>query len=76
MNLGLNELKKLNGERSPLTQQIIDDALKQTPLGDLIQIDIRKIPIDIEDQKQIFKKLAQDFQVIKLHTDIYDPYNT
>ncbi|MCA0131636.1 hypothetical protein [Winogradskyella alexanderae] len=54
-----NELKKLNDERSPLTQQIIDDALKQLQL---LENEYTNLKIDLtesnEDQRVIYAMIS------------------
>lgn len=54
-----NELKKINKERTPLTEQIIDDALKQLQLLD---DEYQNLKIDLtesnEDQRVIYAMIA------------------
>jgi septal ring factor EnvC (AmiA/AmiB activator) len=54
-----NELKKLNNERSPLTEQIIDDALKQI---ETLETDYQNLKTDLtesgNDQRVIYAMIS------------------
>jgi hypothetical protein len=54
-----NELKKLNNERSPLTEQIINDALEQIQL---LEIDYQNLKTDLvesgKDQRVIYAMIS------------------
>ncbi|MGB0981533.1 MAG: hypothetical protein ACPGUH_05475 [Winogradskyella sp.] len=68
-----NELKKLNNERSPLTDTIINDALKQIKI---LETNYKKLKIDLtesgKDQRVIYAMISNFQSRIEILTSVLE----
>lgn len=71
------ELKKLNEERSPLTEKIIDDALNQI---EILETNYQKLKLDLsesgEDQRVIYAMISNFQNRIDILTMVLDQIET
>ncbi|WP_228851883.1 hypothetical protein [Aegicerativicinus sediminis] len=71
-----NELAKIEGERSPETQQLVDDAIKRITT---LEADYEKLEVDLQisgGDKRVIAAMIQNFQTrIQLLQDVMDQIN-